>query len=370
MRLPFKVNDSHRRLLTEIRREQPVTRAALSRALDMNSGPVTSLTRDLLLAGLIMEGDRLKGQRGQPALPLSLNPSGAMSFGVGLAPGSVRTVAMDFTGGVIDEQEEWLRDNAVETVTAIVGRHIEAMTRKAHLTNPKRVLGVGFALPGFFFNDMARMHVVEEHRDWRSQSLKNVFETALGLPVWIENDATAAALAQSYAPEAIQSRSLVLLLVNYGIGGGAVIDGRPIRGAHGNAGEIGGYYPLQQPRPSGSDLLALLRAAGLAATTLSDIDLSDPESADIVQAWSRRAGDQLLQAVEAAWAWLDPDLVVIAGGIPESLTAALAAAIPQSLFERDLARPAPMIMNSSLGPGIVAMGAAHLPLHAFLHDYT
>jgi predicted NBD/HSP70 family sugar kinase len=61
----------------------------------------------------------------------------------------------------------------------------------------------------------------------------------------------AAAMAEAFSSEGRTARSLVLLLINYGIGAGVVIDGRPLRGAHGNVGEIGAYYPLGRPRPSG-----------------------------------------------------------------------------------------------------------------------
>lgn len=366
MTIPLKLNDSHRRILAQIRRDQPVTRAALARTVDLNSGPITQLTRDLLLAGLIAEGDRLRGARGQPALPLSLNPAGALSFGVGLAPGSVRTVALDFAGGVVDEAVAPLPENGPDKVAAIVERHIEAMTRKARLIDRSRILGVGMALPGFFFGDPAHMRVVDEHAPWRGHALKPFFERALGLKVWIENDATAAALAESYAPEARDSRCLALLLINYGIGGGLVIEGRPIRGAHGNAGEIGAYYPLGRARPSGTDLLGMLREGGIEAPSLGEIDTSAPGVAAVVERWAARAGRELLVAMEAAWAWLDPDLVIVAGGVPATVAEALAAAIPTELFDRHSDRPRPRIAASSMGPAIVAIGAAHLPLHAFI----
>lgn len=360
----LKINASHRRLLMEIRREQPVSRAELSRLTGINTGPVTQLTRDLLLAGLVTEGERLKGQRGQPALPLSINPGGGLSFGVGLTPGAVHMVAIDFTGSVVDEARAPLQENQPEAVIQIVQGHIDKMVRKARLIERERILGVGFAMPGFFFSDPSRMRMVEDYGEWRRHELTPMFARLLDLPVWMENDATAAALAQAYAEETKQARCLALLLINYGIGGGIIVEGRPLRGAHGNAGEIGTYYPLDQPRPSGSDLLRALRQAGVEVDALACIDPADPRCAEPINRWTKRAGKQLAAVVEAAWGWLDPDMIVVAGALPLQTAQALADSIPRELFNRHPERPRPAIVPSSIGENIVAIGAAHLPLHA------
>lgn len=359
---PFTLNDSHRLVLARIRQEQPVTRAHLSRVLDIGSGPMTQLTRDLLRAGLIREGEPVKGPRGQPSKPLSLDPAGGLSFGVGLSPGRLHTVALDFTSTVVDEQVADLKDGELETVAQTVEAHIAATIHKVGMRDPSRVVGVGFAVPGFFFREAGLMHTVGEHATWRTRALAPFFSERLGFPAWIENDATAAALAEAFSPEGRASRSLVLLLINYGIGGGAFVEGRPLRGGFGNAGEIGAYYPLEAPRPSGSDLLAHLAASGIGAASLEAVDRLEAQT--VLKTWTDRAAGQLASVLEAAWAWLDPDRVVVGGSLPEPVLKALAEALPQTLFALHPLRPCPVIAASKVGSAIAAIGAGCLPLYA------
>ena len=70
--------------------------------------------------------------------------------------------------------------------------------------------------------------------------LRTVLSERLGVPVFVDNDATVAALAESHDDDArLAVRSLVMLTIGTGVGGGIVIDGRAFRGATGAAGEIG-----------------------------------------------------------------------------------------------------------------------------------
>lgn len=361
----LKLNASHRRLLAAIRHEQPVTRAGLGRSLGLGSGPVTQLTRDLILAGLLIEGERLRGERGQPALPLSLDPAGAVSIGISFIPGQLRYVLLNFAGEVVDEQIADLPDRTPGMVCEVVLQQIEASVRRDRLHEKAYILGIGFAVPGFFFSNHERMRTVDEYASWRGQALQETLQRDLGQPVWVENDGAAAALAEYYLGNPRRAATLALVLINYGIGAGLILDRRPFRGGHGNAGEIGALYPLDAPRPSGSDLLQTLRNAGHAIDDLGAIHPDDRVIAPIVADWTRRAGLQLATAMSSAWAWLDPEEIVIAGALAPGLLSKMVDAFsgPNSLPQHP-EQPRPRLRASELGPSITALGAAYLPLYA------
>jgi predicted NBD/HSP70 family sugar kinase len=368
MSFPLKLNDSHRRIAMLIRQHQPVTRAQLARLTGFGSGPITQVTRDLLLAGLIREGNRLKGGRGQPALPLILNPAGTLSFGVGMIPGRLRIVAIDFAGGVIDEELAPAVNNGPESVVATVREGIERICRKARLIDPDRILGVGFAVPGYFFADHAHVRTVEEHSTWRAENLEALFSRELGLPCWVENDATAAAIAEYYRLNASPS-ALITVLINYGIGAGLVLNGRAYRGRHGNAGEIGAFFPLDKPRPSGTDLLKFMRAWEIAIESLDQVDLADSKHLAAADAWAAQSARQLRELIHSAWSWFDPERIVLSGALPQHVLAdVLRHADLDQLFARDPERPRPEVTVSSIGANVSAIGAAHLPIHAFTGD--
>lgn len=365
MGVSLKLNDTHRRLLTLLRRHQPVSRAELGKLSRLGSGPVTQITRDLLLAGLIAEGERIRGGRGQPALPLMLNPAGALSFGVSMIPGKIRVVAIDFAGTILDEAVAETTDNGPATIAGIVSGQIEQICKKTRLHDRNRILGVGFALPGFFSEDHEHMHVVPEHAALRSDRLREAFAENLGLPCWIENDATAAAIAEFYL-QGGSADCVVTLLINYGIGGGLVLDGQPFRGSFGNAGEIGAFFPLDKPRPSGTDLLKHLRDAGVHVSSLSDIAYEGEKERSVCDAWAERAGGQLRDLIASAWSWFDPELVVISGALPSGLLQEVVSkAAADEAFDQHPHRPRPIVRASIVGPAVAAVGAAHIPLHEF-----
>src|ERR687894_1092980 len=71
-------------------------------------------------------------------------------------------------------------------------------------------------------------------------ALRDVLRERLGVPVFVDNDATCAALAEAYDDDgALVARHLVMLTIGTGVGGGIVIDGRIYRGATGAAAELG-----------------------------------------------------------------------------------------------------------------------------------
>ena len=368
MPFPLKLNDSHRRIAMLIRQHQPVTRAQLARLTGLGSGPVTQVTRDLVLAGLVREGERIKGGRGQPALPLMLDPSGTLSFGVGMIPGRLRIVAIDFAGAVIDEEFAPAPGEGPETVAAIVRESIDRICRKARLIDFDRILGVGFAVPGFFFANHAHVRTVEQHSSWRAENLEALFSKALGLNCWVENDATAAAIAEYYRLNAAP-RSLITLLINYGIGAGLVLDGSVYRGRFGNAGEVGAFFPLDNPRPSGTDMLKFMRDWGIAIASLDQVDLSDSKQQAASAAWAAKSSRQIRELVHSGWSWFDPERIILSGALPHAILAQLLEyADLDQMFDGDADRPRPETGVSQIGASVSAIGAAHLPIHAFTSE--
>jgi glucokinase len=180
--------------------------------------------------------------------------------------------------------------------------------------------------------------------------LRQVLGERLGVPVFVDNDATVAALAEAHdADLRLVARNLVMLTVGTGVGGGIVLGGRIYRGATGGAGEFGhtlvglglnGAARVPKPGPSfpqpGSleysaaghaldrlaaqaaseepdSALGKLRASGmpvLGAETVEAAQNGDPVAAKIVEIWAERVGVGIANAINT----FDPEEVVIGGG--------------------------------------------------------
>ena len=181
--------------------------------------------------------------------------------------------------------------------------------------------------------------------------LRQVLGERLGAPVFVDNDATVAALAEAH-DESLElvARNLVMFTVGTGVGGGIVIHGRIYRGATGAAGELGHTIvgldlagsvptPMTFPQPgslefvaSGHALDRLAREAAnlhpesplgrlcaegkpvLGADAVAAARAGDPSAARIVEIWGERLGIGIANAINT----FDPEEVVIGGGAAQA----------------------------------------------------
>jgi glucokinase len=161
--------------------------------------------------------------------------------------------------------------------------------------------------------------------------LRQVLRERLGVPVYVDNDATCAALAEAYDDDgSLIARHLVMFTVGTGVGGGIVIHGRVYRGATGAAAELGHTIvgadlrkaPFAHrdrfPQPgsleslaSGSALNELGREHGLPEKHTIDAALEGhPGAVAAVELLGRRLGIGIANAINT----FDPDVVVVGGG--------------------------------------------------------
>jgi glucokinase len=180
--------------------------------------------------------------------------------------------------------------------------------------------------------------------------LRKVLGERLGVPVFVDNDATVAALAEAHDLELrLVARNLVMLTVGTGVGGGIVLGGRIYRGATGGAGEfghtlvgldVGGAVDVPSPGPHfpqhgsleyaaaghaldrlaeeaaashADSALGRVKAAGqpvLGAEAVEAAQNGDPVAARIVEIWAERVGIGIANAINT----FDPEEVVIGGG--------------------------------------------------------
>jgi glucokinase len=261
----------------------------------------------------------------------------------------------------------------------------------AELVAEHPVTSVGVAAAGFI--DLARTEVMfAPNLAWREEPLRDLIADRVDLPVVLENDANAAAWAEYRFGAGQGARSLLMVTIGTGIGGGLVLGGHVFRGGFGVAAEFGhmrvvpggrlcacGLHGCWEAYGSGTGLTA--RARELAAESparakvllqLAGGDINGIKGPMVSQA--AEAGD--LVAKEsfldlARWigeglgslaAVIDPDVIVVGGGVSESeeldmdrIRAAFATA--ETGFGH---RPAPEIRRAALGNDAGLIGAADL----------
>lgn len=289
---------------------------------------------------------------------------------IGCDVGGTKVSVATLAGGVLSEPV--IARTRTASPEALVAQLVGAI-RDAQDGRP--VAGVGIGVPSVvdFATGSVRASVNVPLRD---VPLRERLRSELGLPVFIDNDASLAALAEA---DGLGVQTLVMFTVGTGVGGGIVIGGRIFRGATGAAGELGhmivGAHPDEPshrdrfPQPgsleslaSGRALDALGRERGFAdgRATVAAAHAGDERAREAVAILGRRLGVGVANAINS----FDPDVVVIGGGV-SSAGDVLLDAVTDSAARYVLPGVGTRteIRIARLGPGAGVRGAALLAGH-------
>ncbi|WP_041837434.1 ROK family protein [Actinosynnema mirum] len=297
---------------------------------------------------------------------------------------SVRAGVVDADGAVLD---------TTRTATPGDERALEeAIGGAVHeLAERHEVAAVGLAVAGFVASDR-RTVMFAPHLAWRHAPVAERISERVGMPVVLEHDANAAALAEHRFGAARGAGVAVLVAVGTGIGGALLIDGEVFRGAHGVAPELGHLrlVPDGRPCPCGKSGCWERYCSGTAlSSTAVELLAKHPGVSTVLAREARgdaraitgrrvagaaRDGDPLAQRAVADLArWLgeglalvadvyDPEVVVVGGGVSESATLFLDdarehyASVVTGAGHRPLAR----IRTAQLGDDAGLVGVATL----------
>lgn len=365
-----------------VRRYGPITRAELARRIGLTVQGVTNIAAELEAAGLIRQQGKRLGQRGQPAVELTVDPAGGYTIGLSLAYRRVIGVLVDLAGTVIAQGERELTEREPQATALVLHALAESLITEAGLPR-EQIWGLGCSVPGTVENGSFWYDKVREGDEWTKFPLTAELERLTGLRVLAENDATVAAIGERIYGVGRVAESFFYLHFNLGIGGGLVVDGHHYRGAFGGAGEIGHMIVKPGGRlcPCGSrgcleQYVSLYAAAeAVCGPTRTPDEVPAEELVAYLRArdprllaWQREAGQYLRIAIRNIEAMFDPDTVVIGGGLPQELLDGLiAAATPllPSMIHRH-SSSLPRLVPAEHAAALPALGAAALPMALLL----
>ncbi|MES0882594.1 ROK family transcriptional regulator [Roseibium sp. SCP14] len=371
---------NERIVLQILRRAGEASKAELARAVQLTNAAIGAIIQDLIEEGFIYEaGKRHDGSRGQPATILRLAPRGAFSFGVRLDRTNMETVLMDFSGQIIDRRLHDLILPAPERALEILINDLADLRAELTQDEQDRITGIGLAQP---FNLGAWLHELglpeADFGKWEDYDLASALQDATELPVFSENDGTAAAVAELFYGLGRQNDNFLYLFLGPAIGGGLVLKGDVVRGVSGNAADVAmmpvppsGLSTAPEARHTWDLLLTRASLVALARhmapdnfETLKRKDLQDAvgRSDKQFQEWMTDCAEALALALRSAYAMLDMPLVIIDGDLgspfPEEFRKTLQAAVEAAAPEK---RQSPDIDIGSFGQDAGAIGAASLP---------
>lgn len=367
------------RALDVLFREGAMSRADLARALGLNRSTTGSIVSTLLAESLAVErhsdkNGEPRGQTGRPGIEVELNPGGALFIGAEIEVEQLTVVVIDLIGRLIHRESTAFPAASVqpEKSAARIAKMIEALMRA--FPDPSRIRGVCVAAPALVEAGVARLGLL---LNWRDVPIGELISERLrtSLPVLVENDANAFAIAETYSGTSRSLGTVAFVVIESGAGGGIVSDGRLFRGSGGMAGEFGhlkmgggpGYAPggagmLESYIGRDAVLARYRHHGGSSEATIPEILQSlaggEPAAMRTATDW----GEWLARGLSHIVNVLNPGIVIIGGAVGRIYP--FVASQVEATVRADLRseRQMPRIEMSELGDEGPALGAA-LILH-------
>jgi predicted NBD/HSP70 family sugar kinase len=363
---------NERLVLSLVRRDGALAKSDIARMTGLSAQTVSVIMRGLEQDGLLERGQPVRGKVGQPSIPMSLAAEGAFFLGLKVGRRSADLVLTDFRGKMRAARRKVYRYPTPDTVVDFVREAAPALAGELPLALRERVMGMGVAMPFQLWNWISVLGVPQDEMDaWRSRDIGAELGATLGLPVYVQNDATSACGAELIFGTGERPKDFLYFYFGTFIGGGLVINGQLFLGRTGNAAAVGS---IQVPAPGGgtrrlidlasmSVLAEAMEAAGEASDHLWSQHDQWNVSGAVLSAWLTQAAGALAHATLAAAALLEIEAVLIDGWMPVGVRAELTRRTEVALLGLDLAGiDPPMIREGTVGADARALGAAAIPL--------
>ena len=355
------------RVLDTLRRPGSWSRAVLASTLDITRSTVTAVVTDLLEEGLIQEEAAEAVASGRPRIPLSIRAQGGYFAGLDIGNDTLTVLLADLRGEEVGRVTDvarpkagpaWGEERLATMLESLIASHADVPLR-----------GIGMTVPGLVGRNGELLWAPK--LGWRDARLGRHVKSAFDVPVFVENDANAAAIGEAVFGSWAGNRGNVLyLLLDAGVGSGLLLGQRLYRGTSGYVGEAG---HIQVPMPEGDPrniedilgmkaILAEFAAHGGSASLSAfrrAFDNGDAEAVRIRDSWQTS-----LAWLVSALVWvLDPDDIVFGG--PMATLLSDGTTFRRATRRNGITWDASRFRVSELGASAVVLGATALPLHAF-----
>ena len=368
-------------ILSMVRESDAISRTEIARELDISPATVKRIIDELLDERLVIWSGNHQASGGRPRLLLEFNPSAYAVIGLDLGGTKLHGVVADLGGNVQEEHcQSWRSDDNdsagfIEEICDLIETLLAAPSVPDQI-----VRGIGIGAPGVTYSEQGIVHWAPS-LNWRDLPLRDILQDRFSLPVMVENDVNLAALGEYGFGVARGASSLVCMAIGTGIGAGIVIERRIHKGHNHSAGEVGylppslrylgRHYPgfgALEGEASGTGIEERARAYlrthrmpipdHLSAASVFEAARAGEEWAEFIVA---ETVDYLAFAVAIIAAVLDPEVIVLGGGVARSADV---------LIDPILARiegvvpSIPRLLQSDLGSRAAVMGAILLVLDA------
>jgi len=359
-------------LMQALRRHPGSSQRELAVLTGLDKATVSAVTSQLVEAGLVARSTSNATVRrlGRPAVALSIPQSAGIVFGVRLEPDRIEAVAADLGGRIVDRESRPGSKSPHQAMRALEAAVAKLRQRLGPL--PLKAMGIG--VPALI--DKSGHLIFGPNLNWRDVPLAEMAAALLPVPVIVENETNAAAIAEREFGSCAGVDDFIYVSGHSGLGGAIFAGGSLYRGAEGLAGEFGhirivpggracacGGRGCVEAYASVPGLLASLAERGSPATDLAEVAMRAEAGDPVVLALLAETGDLLGRALAGSVNALNPSHLVLGGNVAVVapwMLSALRNALARAAMEQIAARL--NIELSPLGIDAVVMGGVALAL--------
>jgi predicted NBD/HSP70 family sugar kinase len=365
---------NERAVFEQIRLLGPVSRPQLADATGLSKPTISLALVNLEGSGLVRHVGQSSGNSGRAALLYEMRPEAGWVVGVDVGRSWLRIALANLAGEVVLRRQERSQSRDAKKLVAQIGSLVSTLPVEAGLSYQDVTYTV-IGSPGVV-DERGAMRLAANLSGWNGSSVIDALGDRLGSSLAVENDINLAALGEQAHGLGKGVPNFVFISVGTGIGMGIVLDGQLHRGARGAAGEIG-FLPLGEAEPAADEsskrsrgslesvasaeaVVANARRLGMRNAVSAEDVFESARNSDTALTAVRVEAEHLARAVAAITAVLDPELVVLGGGIGRNGDLLLA---PMSeRLEKLLPLGPPPLMVSALGDDAVVLGALAIAL--------
>lgn len=372
---------NERRVLQTLRRFGPASKAEISRQLNLTNAAMGSIVSSLEEKDLVCFGKKIReGGRGQPATLIHLNGQGVFSIGVQIGRSKIETILIDFDGNIISRLKHDRILPKPEEALQIVLKDINSILELLDEKNRKKLAGIGLAIPYSLDSWTEALNLPKDTFSlWKDYDFGKELQKSIGIPLYVENDGTSAAISALYFGVGQDINDFLYLYIGPAIGGGLVLNGEIVTGENGNAADVASMpVPLSKlnsaKRPNSMFDIMLNRASlnvlkkhlkynGIEVDSQNSLEEIIKSNNQYFQEWLEDSVDALTHLIWSSTTLLDISTVVISSAddaglaeiIKKKLDFSLSVNAPESCI-------VPMVIKAKFESNAASVGAASLPI--------
>ncbi len=206
-----------------IRERQPISRADIAKYTGLRAGTVSAIVNRLIKNNFVYEGTEGPSSGGRPPKNLYINAESFYVLAIDIGVSDTVFAVSDFNGRIL-KQNQILTEGEPEQFLNKLAEKIDNLVKTEY---PRARFGaVGVSVPGLIDRETGTVEI-SPNLEWNNVPLRKILSEKLKLPIFVENDANAAAFSELwYGPlNEANLRTLLFILVVEGLGTGLIING-------------------------------------------------------------------------------------------------------------------------------------------------